>query len=118
MATKLTEEQKMDQINEAIKLLDVIEPLGGFAEPITEALAEQNFGLARMYSDAGYRKYLINEHNKAMKNVALRSATAVDIAFGKARILTLKELLVKGKRAFEEVQRIQALANKPKTHGK
>jgi hypothetical protein len=106
------EEDLIKQLNDALALSLNIEPLTEFQETTNTNTARMNYGLAQAYANEGYREYLKEEINRAIKNTAVRSETLVDIAFGKARALTLKELLIKSKQAFEELQKIQELAKK------
>jgi hypothetical protein len=85
------------------------DPLTGFQEPDTQLASSMNYGLAQVYANEGLRLYIQNEINRALKATATRSLTLVDMAAGKSRALTLKELLVKGKQAFEELQEIESL---------
>ena len=80
-----------------------------FREPKNEQTARMNYGLAQVYANEGFREYIQHEIDVALKATATRSITLVDMAAGKARALTLKELLIKGKHAFEELQKINKL---------
>lgn len=98
---------QIGRINSIIEELDVICPIP-YTQPTT-ADAIMNFGLARMYADEGFRKFMTNQINMEMKKSAMRTVTLVDVAFAKARILTLQEILAKGKVAFDEVSKLRKL---------
>jgi hypothetical protein len=103
---------KIEALNSALADALNIDPLTEFHDPVSQNDVRMNYGLAQVYSNEGFREYLKIEIDRALKAAALRSVTLVDSAAGKARALVLKELLIKGKQAFEELQRIQALAKK------
>ncbi len=91
----------IQELNSTLKDILDTEPLLEFEETTDDLSHEQMYGLAQMYANKGFREYLINNINILTKSVALKSANMNDIFFGKARILTLKEILIKSKRAFE-----------------
>lgn len=88
-----------------------VEPLTEFTDSPTET-SEMLYGLAQMYANKGYREYLIMELSAATKNAAMRTVSLVDVAFAKARILTLKEQLIKSKRAYEQLEKLTKLKSK------
>lgn len=93
-------------INEALKLLDMAEPLINFEDP--GPIKPMHFeALALMYANTGYRDFLKMMYNNAVKSAALRSSTEVDTAFGKAQALTYKKLLIDAKKAFEHIERLK-----------
>ena len=106
------DEIKFKKLNDALSAVMNMEPIIATSEATEKLTTEMQVGLARAYSDSGLRKYFEYKLNEALKSVALRSTTPFDIAFGKARILTIKEILVRGKQAFEELERIKAVTKK------
>ncbi len=107
----MDEIEKIKNLNTALLMTLDMEPLTEFREPRNETTSRMLYGLAQVYSNEGFREYIQHEIDMAMKATATRSVNLVDIAAGKARALTLKELLAKGRNAFTELQRIQNLAN-------
>lgn len=103
---------KLNLINEALKDIMGIDPLVPFADPKNEMNYEENYALAQMYSTKGFRSYMEKMINNAITNAALRTTDLSDVYFSKARILTLKELLVQSKRAFDELNKIEAKAER------
>ena len=103
----------IDDINKLFAALESAEPLLSFVDPKNELDYAQTEALARMYSDTAFRTFLINNYNSAVKAVALRSSTEVDIAFGKARALTYKEILVHAKRAYTNYEKLKKLKPSP-----
>jgi len=100
----------IEEINKAIQALDIVEPLIDYVEdPKSEREDRHNQALAAMYVSEDFRSYLISNLNAAIKATALRSVSEVDTAFGKARILTLKEILVKSRRAFIGFEKIRKM---------
>jgi hypothetical protein len=96
----------IEQINRLFKELDLAEPLVEYNDSKSEFYLDS---LARMYADEGFRKFLINNYNNAVKSASLRSVNEVDIAFSKARALTIKEILIRAKDAFEKADKIRKL---------
>lgn len=93
------------KINEVVAYLDGIEPLIEFKEPMNEISHEMNYALAQMFANKGYRSYLENNLNAQIKSL-MRAETTNDIFYLKGRIITLKELLIVAKRAFEKISEI------------
>jgi hypothetical protein len=97
---------EITQINDALKVLEMAEPLIDFEDP--GPIKPFHFeALALMYSHEGYRSFLKMMYNNAVKSAALRSSNEVDIAFGKAQALTYKKLLIDAKKAFEHIERLK-----------
>ena len=103
------EVQTIQSLNHSLRGWLGFEPITEFHEPTNEQTARMNYGLAQVYANQGFREYVQHEIDVALKATATRSITLVDMAAGKARALTLKELLIKGKHAFEELQKINKL---------
>lgn len=110
----MTEDKKIEKINKAFSLLMDMEPLIEFKESGNDLDSEMRYGLAQMYANQGFRKYLIANLNQSIKTAALRSESLVDMAFGKSRALTLKELLVKSKEAYENLEQFKILMESKK----
>ena len=91
-------------LNALLQAVCNIEPLTEYEEPIPEPDQEMKFGLAQVYANKGYRKYMENVINKSIKNAALFADDALQGAAMKGRVITLKELLIKSKRAFEDFE--------------
>lgn len=108
-----TDVEKVSKINEALRLLMNLEPIVLMGDP-KPADREMLYGLAQAYANEGFRRYLLNLYLTAVRDTALRSEGVIDQAFGKARILTLKELLVQGKKSYDDLQRIEQLSKKKK----
>lgn len=83
-------------------------PLIAYKEPTNDVDAEWNSALARMYSDRGFRTYLENAVNLFTRAAAIGSADIVSLTYNKARIITLKELLIVSKNAFEQLNKIKS----------
>lgn len=105
----MTEEEKIQRLNELLESSLNIKPLSEFSEN-GQVTHEMNYALAQMFAMKGFRDYLVLEMNKAIKGSALRSVSLVDMAYGKARALTLKEILIKAKNAFETLERVKKIA--------
>lgn len=101
------DEKKISKLNAALKELMDIPPLIFYSEPTTQNQSKMLQGLARMYTDEGFRMYLEESIKSALKQVALKSESLIDMAAGKMRILTLKELLNTSKKSFEESEKIK-----------
>jgi hypothetical protein len=99
----------MEEINKLIEELTNMPPLTEYKEPMNDINHAMNYGLAQMYGNKGFREYMQNQINIATKASALKSKDIEDVNFGKGRILTLKELLVKARRAFETFEKINLL---------
>lgn len=97
----------MKVYNELLKEISGVESLPDYQNPKNELDHEINYALAEMYANKGFRTYLENTVNQAIKSAALRCENERDMIFAKARILTLKELLVISRRAFEQLQKIK-----------
>jgi len=91
-----------------------MEPLTEYTEPMPELSHEMRFAQAQMYAMEGYRKYLINEINRAIKNAALASDSELIGAIFKGRIITLRELLRKAEQSFKELEKIKKIQNEKK----
>ena len=102
----MTDDKKIKGLNKSIEDLFGAPPLLEYEDPKTEASHEEMFALSQMYALRGFRNYLQNQLNLAIKSVALRSEDMSDIFMFKGRILTLKELLVVSKRSFENLQKV------------
>lgn len=96
--TATARDKKITKLNAALEEMHMPE-LQTFQEPMPEADHDMAFGLAEMYANAGFRRYLQNQLNRAMKDV-LRINTLEEIFFAKARVLTLRELLAKSRDQF------------------
>ena len=90
------------ELNKVLREICNIDPLIEYEEPMPEPDQEMKYGLAEVYANKGYRKYMENVINKAIKNAALLADDTLQGATMKGRIITLKELLIKSKRAFED----------------
>lgn len=88
------------------------EPLMEFSEPMDEPKHEQNYALAQMYANKGFRTYLEDSINRSIKSAAMHSDDMVSLVYNKARIILLKELLVVSKRSFESLEKIKKIAIK------
>lgn len=86
------------------------DPLPEFKELTTEDRHEMVVGLAQVYSNIGFRKYMEYTIN-SQKEAVLRSENMNDVFFIKGRILTLKELYNKSKTEFEKIQSLNLKAN-------
>ena len=100
---------KLEELNKVLKEVLDIDPITDYQETVPTNLQEMKFGLALCYKEKGFREFLQNEINRAIKNAAIASDDEKTGAMFKGRVLTLKELLVKSKKAFED---IDALAKK------
>jgi len=96
-------------INEVLKEIDGLEPLVEFKEPMPELSQEMLYGLAQIYTIKGFRDYLQNSYLKAMKNAALSSDNELLGSFFKGRAITIKELLSKAKKSYEEFEKVTRL---------
>ncbi len=94
------------ELDDILKSVLEMEPLTTFKEPMSEANHQMKFGLARMYAEPGFRAYLENQLNAAIKNAALSSHDEKLGAGFKFRILTIKELISKSKEAFQESEKL------------
>lgn len=103
-------------INEALKLLDMVEPLINFEDPGPYKPGHFE-ALALMYANENYRSLLRLLYNNAVKSAALRSSNEVDMAFGKAQALTFKKLLVDAKKAFEHTERLKKIKENATNQG-
>lgn len=115
--SKLDSEQLL-ALNNALQIVDTIEPIIDISDTGSDIDQEMRQGLAKAYAIAGFRKYLAYLHNRALKSTAMRSVTLVDQAAGKARALTSKEILVRGKQAFEEYDTVRNLIGPGKSKRK
>jgi hypothetical protein len=97
---------QLDDINKLFQKLDDASPLVEFTEPMQDIDWKMQEALARMYADEGFRNYLILCYNRCIKETALKTKTEIDIAYGKARALTIKELLIKSRDAFLKFEKI------------
>lgn len=97
---------EIKQLNKVLSELSDIEPLVEFSEPMNEISHEMNYALAQMFASKGFRNYLEMAINSQIKSL-LKTETTNDIFFIKGRILTLKELLIISKRAFENVSKVE-----------
>lgn len=103
---KLSPEEKTQRINAALE---------AFGFPTFDTLnldekqnAEMLAGLAQAYAIPGFRKWIMFQLKRVYIAGVERTVTSEDPIFGKARALTLKELLRDGKRSFEEYQKLEA----------
>lgn len=102
---------KTKNLNELLRAAWDIEPLLEFEEPKTMD-DEMVSGLAIIYANKGYRKYIKHAIDVAINNAAMCSENELQGAVMKSRIITLKELLSKGKECFEKVdERMKKLKN-------
>lgn len=106
---------EIQDINKALDLLMGMEPLIDFEDP-GPMKAEQYASLALLYTNEGFRSYLIRSYNSSLKDAALRSKTETDMAFGKAKALVYKKILVDAKRAFEHIEQLRKLKENPQTN--
>jgi hypothetical protein len=97
----------MQKYKELLKELE-IEPLVDYSEPINEMGEIWREALARMYSDRGFRSYLENAINIAIKSSAMNGIEPTDIAFRKGRIEVLKELYIISKNCYDKIEKIKA----------
>lgn len=100
-----------NRINELLKLIDGVEPVIDFDDPVTDQQHLHTDTLARMYKDKGFRVFLTEAYKSAIKKTALNSSGEVDQAFSKSRAILYKELLIKSKEAFERSTRANQLLN-------
>lgn len=102
---------EIKDINQALQMLEVVEPLLDFSDP--GPIKPHHFEvLALMYAQENYRSYLTRLYNSSVKAAALRSNNEVDMAFGKAQALVYKKLLIDAKNAFEHADRLKKLKEK------
>ena len=101
-------------LNNLLKEVLGMEPLTEYTEPMPELSHEMRFAQAQMYAMEGYRKYLINEINRAIKNAALASDSELIGAIFKGRIITLRELLRKAEQSFKELEKIKKIKMRKK----
>jgi hypothetical protein len=101
-------ENEIRQLNDALQTVMGLEPLTEIQPEANANSAGMNYGLAQVYANEGFREYMNMEINRQMVST-LTAETLVGLAERKARVLTLRELLVRGKRAFDELQKIQKL---------
>lgn len=99
----------MDEIakmNKLILALEPMEPLVLYKDPSNEADHAMMEGLAMVFGNRGFRDYLEMEYNKT-KDKTLLCSDLYGIMLLKARAATLKELLVKGRVAFQQYNNIK-----------
>lgn len=102
----------MEKINSELKRFMDTPPLVEYVEPMTQPNAEMLGALADCYASKGWRTYMVNAINQQTRAAVTKATTEVEMAFSKARILTLKELLIVARKAYYEKERITALAKK------
>lgn len=97
---------EIKDLNEALKKLDMVEPIIEFVEP-TKLQSKHYEALAKMYADQGFREWMSIMFNNSLKSAALRATDNVDSVFGKAQALTYKKILVDAKNAFEYTEKLR-----------
>lgn len=106
METKVTKED-MKKINKRLAKTSFLDPIE-FTEPMNEQSHEMAFGLAQIYAVKGFRDYMIAEYHRSIKASAMNSESISEVLYFKARATTYKELLIAGKKAFENMNRLTA----------
>lgn len=96
-------------INDVLRQVLGIEPIIEYVEPMPEVTQEMRHGQAQIYANDGFRKYMLNEINRAVKNAALFADNEIQGAMMKGRLITLKELLGKSERSFHELEKFKTL---------
>jgi hypothetical protein len=84
-----------EDINKALEAVG-IEPI-----PFMELDEEMKDGLAQVFANKGFRKYMEFAYGNQLKAAVLKTENDKDMFFYKGRLLMLRELLVQGKKAFE-----------------
>jgi translation initiation factor 6 (eIF-6) len=97
---------KIDILNKAIEAVSVMYPIE-YSEPINSISSDQNIALAKVYADKELREYIQNQVNLNIKQTALAGNDAVASIIGKTRILTFQEMLAKGKRAYDNLEKLR-----------
>jgi hypothetical protein len=101
-------DKEMKKVNKSLELLMQTEPLLEFKEAITEEVHEMKFGLAQVYGNRGFRKYM-EMLIKSQMEATLRAETINDVFYIKGRILTLKELLAISRTEFNNIEKLKKL---------
>ena len=104
--------EKIEVVNELLAQMLGSEPLVEFKEPINEIEAEQNYALAQMYSNRGFRSYLENAINRSIKSAVINSDDMTTLCYNKSRVILLKELLIVAKKSFENLEKIKKISIK------
>lgn len=102
------------EFNKFLREVLLMEPLTDFEEPKGELDHEMKEGLAQAYAIRGFRKYLERAVNVSIHNAAMSSGNEEIRGVFKGRALSLKELLLKGKRAFEQYEKLNKKGAKEK----
>ena len=108
---KITKEE-IKKVNKKLADGFVMEPLTEFKEPMDEVSHEMAFGLAQMYAINGCRFFIINEINRAIKASVMNSDTVSSMMFYKCRALAFQELLLTGKRMYNNMERLRKNAER------
>lgn len=111
----------IEEINRVLEQIVGMPPLvsfNGTKEAKTMEVHLANEALARMYSDPGFRTYLQKTINHALMSAALNSKDEKEMYGNKMRVLTLWELYVKSKQAYEDYGKLQIIKIKIKENAK
>lgn len=103
---KGVQEKKIEKLNILVEKLLNLDPLTSYVEKGPENVQEMNYALAQMYALKGFRDYLELNIRRQIHRAAIHGEDVFDGVSAKARILTLKELLVNAKTAFNEYNKI------------